>query len=99
MMTAKAQFLALLPPGEAPEETLVEALSLQAEGMMLGYLRVKELPPQVDSAKAMLMAVLYTRQGAFGESAHAEGEIKSVFEALPPFVLLQLQPYRRAGAL
>lgn len=98
-MTATEEFLALMGPGEAPQDSLLTALSRQADSLILGYLRRTTLPQGINSAKAMLMVVLYQRQGAFGESAHQEGEIHSVFEALPPFVLLQLQPFRRAGAL
>lgn len=97
-MAALDTFKTLLAGAAPPADSVITALMDQADLLISGYLRLPAVPGGLDGARASLALALYNRMGAEGEQKHMEGEITSVYEAIPRSVLLALRPYRFAAA-
>lgn len=98
-MSATETFITLLGGETPPDAGLIDALLAQADGLIRGYLCREVVPEGLDAARAMLALVLFNRMGAEGESSRKEGDVNSVFEAMPEAVRLTLRPYRMARAV
>ena len=92
-MEAVDRLTARLP--NVQKETL-EALLLEAEGMLLAYTGRMTLPGALETALVQLAVVLYNRQGIEGQTAHSEGGISRSMEGIPQEILRQAAPYRLA---
>jgi hypothetical protein len=92
-MTAKERLKARLPTAE---DTLLDALLLDAQEYMLSYTGRKELPAQLIGAQVQLAVIAYNRLGIEGESSHAEGGVSRGMEALPADIERQLMTWRIA---
>lgn len=79
----------------ADTQTL-EALLADAQGMILALTGRKTLPDALETAQVQLAVVLYNRQGAEGETAHAEGGVSRAMDGLPQELRAQIAPYRLA---
>lgn len=92
-MTAFERLIARLPC-EKPEK--LEALYMDAEGMVLAYTGRQSLPRQLETAVVQLAVILYNREGIEGETAHSEGGVSRTMEAIPQEIMRQIMPYRLA---
>lgn len=92
-MTAYERLSAKLP--KLTEEQL-EALYLDAEGMVLAYTGRQALPRVLETAVVQLGIVLYNREGIEGEIGHSEGGVSRTMEAIPAEIERQIRPYRLA---
>lgn len=92
-MTAYERLIARLPC-EKPEK--LEALYLDAEGMVLAYTGRQSLPRQLETAVVQLAMILYNREGIEGETSHSEGGVSRTMEGLPEEIRKQIMPYRLA---
>lgn len=92
-MMAYERLIARLPC-EKPEK--LEALYLDAEGMVLAYTGRQSLPRQLETAVVQLAMILYNREGIEGETSHSEGGVSRTMEGLPEEIRKQITPYRLA---
>lgn len=92
-MTAYERLIARLPC-ESPEK--LEALYLDAVGMVLAYTGRQTLPAQLETAVVQLAMILYNREGIEGETSHSEGGVSRTMEGLPDEIRRQIAPYRLA---
>ena len=92
-MTAYERLKAKLP--KLTKEQL-EALYLDAKGMVLAYTGRQTLPRALETAVVQLGIVLYNREGTEGETSHSEGGVSRTMEGMPAEIERQLRPYRIA---
>ena len=92
-MTVRERLKAKLP--ELKEEKL-EALYLEAEGMVLACAGRQNLPRALETAVLQLAVVLYNREGTEGETSHSEGGVSRTMEGIPAEIERQIRPYRLA---
>lgn len=92
-MTAYERLRAKLP--DLKEEKL-EALYLDAEGMVLAYTGRQAVPRVLETAVVQLAVVMYNREGTEGETAHSEGGVSRTMEGIPAEIERQIRPYRLA---
>lgn len=92
-MTAHERLRAKLP--NMKEEKL-EALYLDAEGMVLAYTGRQTVPRALETAVVQLAVVMYNREGTEGETAHSEGGVSRTMEGIPTEIERQIRPYRLA---
>ena len=92
-MTAYERLRAKLP--DLKEEKL-EALYLDAEGMVLAYTGRQTVPRVLETAVVQLAVVMYNREGTEGETAHSEGGVSRTMEGIPAEIERQIRPYRLA---
>ena len=92
-MTAHERLRAKLP--NMKEEKL-EALYLDAEGMVLAYTGRQTLPRALETAVVQMGIVLYNREGTEGETSHSEGGVSRTMDGIPTEIERQLRPYRIA---
>lgn len=78
------------------EDALLTDLLEDAEGYILAYTGLTELPQGLAGTKLELACVLHNRMGMQGETGHAEGGISVTAEGLPENIRLVLNRYRRA---
>lgn len=74
----------------------LEALWWEAQGMILAYTGRTTLPEPLETASVQLAAVLYSRQGIEGQTAHAEGGVSRTMAGMPEEIRRQIAPYRLA---
>lgn len=92
-MTAYERLKAKLPN---MAEDKLEALYLDAEGMVLALAGRQTLPRVLETAVVQLGVVLYNREGIEGEVGHSEGGVSRTMEAIPEEIRRQILPYRVA---
>ena len=92
-MTAYERLKAKLP--KMADERL-EALYLDAEGMVLALAGRQTLPRVLETAVVQLGVVLYNREGIEGETGHSEGGVSRTMDAIPEEIRRQILPYRVA---
>ncbi len=97
-MAALDTFKTLLNGATPPADAYITALLAQADALICGYTRLAAVPAALDDVRASLALVLFNRAGAEGEYKRVEGEITTVFEAIPEHIALALRPYRSAVA-
>lgn len=96
-MAERIDRLRTLLQGCAVDEALLMELLIQAEGMILCYTGLQDLPPQLESILLRLSLCLFRRLGMEGESERREGEILTRLEPLPQAFQTELKRYRVAG--
>ena len=78
------------------EDALLTDLMEDAEGYILAYTGLTELPESLAGTRLELACVLFNRMGMQGETSHTEGGISVSGEGLPENIRLVLNRYRRA---
>lgn len=92
-MTAYERLRAKLPN---MAEDKLEALYLDAEGMVLALAGRQTLPRVLETSVVQMAIVLYNREGIEGEVGHSEGGVSRTMEAIPEEIRRQIMPYRVA---
>lgn len=95
----KAQLEVLISPDVA-EETLLDALLLQAEGILLnrrypfGSPEGATVPKQYEHIQLQIAVELFSKMGAEGQTAHNENGINRTYEAadVSPSLLKRIVP-------
>lgn len=95
----KAQLAVLISPDVA-EETLLDALLLQAEGIVLnrrypfGSPEGATVPKQYEHIQLQIAVELFSKMGAEGQTAHNENGINRTYEAadVSPSILKRIVP-------
>lgn len=95
----KARLAVLISPDTA-EETLLDALLLQAEGIVLnrrypfGSPEGATVPPKYEHTQIAIAVELFSKMGAEGQTAHNENGINRTYEAadVSPSLLKRIVP-------